>query len=619
MALRGYDPYQDKNSEQYKSARERFMKEESERDPSGLEERTEEEMNIAWWSFVKREKSNIEYEYAKNAKKRAEEREAQRMNSMGYATCSTQTDTQTQPPNLADNTKNGGKVKMTQDKKIFTDAEDKNLSAPDQLVNYVEENSIIFESQDGEPFVIVPFINDQKRVLLVGSNEFHKWLRFIYREQTGKTLTNDQLRRVSDTIDMLASTSSIIKQVSTRMNYHDDTIYYDLRNSGSEVVKITKDGINIINNSNCDLAFVSTPNMKEQVTPDLSAKASDLVTLVSDLFRVTESDRLLFIVYLVSCFLPHIAHPIIIVHGEKGSSKSTALKMLSDIISPSKKSLIPMPNINDLPVTLSNGYFIAFDNLRPISPAISDILCMAVTGGSISKRKLYTDNQEIVINIQRIVGMDGINIVTNQPDLLDRSILIHMDRIPDGERKTDLELNDLFQESIGKLLGACFCTASKAMALYPVVNLTKLPRMASFAKYGYCIGESIEAGLGIRFLQDYQENSKKASIESIQNNPFIDCVTLLMGTTDHWSSSVSELYLALQDIAQSQGINISDKQFPKAPNYMSRRLNEYKSDLEKVGISFTITHAGPHKNIEMFNENPNPNVSSVPSVSSQKM
>ena len=62
---------------------------------------------------------------------------------------------------------------------------------------------------------------------------------------------------------------------------------------------------------------------------------------------------------------------------------------------------------------------------------LSDEVCRAVSGGAFSKRKNYTDDDEIPYKYKKILSFSGINIIFSEPDALDRSIKIELERIKD--------------------------------------------------------------------------------------------------------------------------------------------------------------------------------------------
>ena len=69
-----------------------------------------------------------------------------------------------------------------------------------------------------------------------------------------------------------------------------------------------------------------------------------------------------------------------------------------------------------------------------IPPWISDQLCRAVTGSGFTKRELYSDDNDIIYNFRRCLGFNGINLAATKADLLDRGIIMALERIPESKR-----------------------------------------------------------------------------------------------------------------------------------------------------------------------------------------
>jgi hypothetical protein len=64
-----------------------------------------------------------------------------------------------------------------------------------------------------------------------------------------------------------------------------------------------------------------------------------------------------------------------------------------------------------------------------------------------------------------------------------------------------------------------------------------------------------------------------------------------MNDKEEWMGTSSELLKQLEDIAPSERVDLRQKQWPKAANVLSRRLNEAKTNLANVGISIDFGHA----------------------------
>jgi hypothetical protein len=65
-----------------------------------------------------------------------------------------------------------------------------------------------------------------------------------------------------------------------------------------------------------------------------------------------------------------------------------------------------------------------------------DMLCQACTGAGISKRKLYTDEEEVILKFWRCVVLNGIYPGATKPDILDRVLPLYLTRLTKAQNKT---------------------------------------------------------------------------------------------------------------------------------------------------------------------------------------
>ena len=153
-----------------------------------------------------------------------------------------------------------------------------------------------------------------------------------------------------------------------------------------------------------------------------------------DFIPVVDDDtKILLQVLLTSFLISEIPHPIPVLHGPQGSGKSFLSRLLRCLIDPSTLETTSFPrDANELVQKFSHHWLLIFENTDTIHPWQSDMLCRACTGEGFSKRALYTDDEDIIYSFRCCVGLNGINIAATRPDLLDRSILIGLERIPPG-------------------------------------------------------------------------------------------------------------------------------------------------------------------------------------------
>jgi len=470
--------------------------------------------------------------------------------------------------------------------------ESKKESQADILIR-VSEEAEFFQNDLGEAFAAVT-INGHKEVLKVKSKKFKMWLTKQYYDATKKAPTSDAMNQAIGVMEMKAAFDGGEYSLQLRVAEKDGAFYYDLANEGWIVVKMEPNICHVLNDP--PILFTRNKNTKSQFLPDF---AGDLKLLLNHIRIKNEDDQILYLTYLVTCFIPSIPHAVLVFSGEKGASKSTSMRLTRQIVDPAIQDLLTMPNsMQDLALSLANNYMPSFDNLDGLSAEKSDLLCIASTGGGFSKRTLFTDDDETLLDLRRCVGLTGINVVVTRADLIDRSIIIELDRIPENERKEERDVWEAFEKDRASIVGGALQALANAMAIYPKVKLDKLPRMADFTRWGYAIAEVLGYG-GERFLDAYRNNRNQSNEEAISSHPAAATVVALMKENQSWSGSVASLLGELERVAEQEKINTKVKTFPKAAHILSRRLKEVKSNLEDVGITFDIRHAGDSKKVSI--------------------
>jgi hypothetical protein len=118
-----------------------------------------------------------------------------------------------------------------------------------------------------------------------------------------------------------------------------------------------------------------------------------------------------------------------------------------------------------------HAYAVMLDNQNTIPEWAADTLCRLVTGEADSKRRLYTDDEDVIVELRRAVILNGINVPTERGDVLDRSLVVELERIPDGQRKTEEQIWEIFTQEHPALLGSLFDVLSKAIALKASIKL----------------------------------------------------------------------------------------------------------------------------------------------------
>jgi hypothetical protein len=294
--------------------------------------------------------------------------------------------------------------------------------------------------------------------------------------------------------------------------------------------------------------------------------------------------------------------PVLLVQGEQGSAKTFLLKIIRALLDPSSlATLAPPDNLREFIQQAAHHRTLYLDNLSYLPDWLSDALCRLCTGEGFSKRELYTDDDDIVYSFRGLGGMSSISAVATKSDLLDRSLILRLEPIPESKRREEAELWGLFQGNRPYLLGAMFDALSKAMHLYPSIKLAGLPRLADFARWGYAIALAL-GHEGAEFLEAYGVNVASQNDAALVDSPLAQALLAFVHQGCIWTGTATQLLSTLESRAEALSITTRSKSWPKSPSALSRRLGELIPNLRRVGILVTEKTSGGIKTLIISRE-----------------
>ena len=132
---------------------------------------------------------------------------------------------------------------------------------------------------------------------------------------------------------------------------------------------------------------------------------------------------------------------------------------------------------------------------------------------------MYTDDDDKIYNFKRCVGFNGINLAATKSDLLDRGLIIKVERIDDKVKLKKEKIWQEFEKLRPQLLGYIFDILVKVLDMRQTtsVEFEKLPRMADFAE----VAEIISRCMGNKdnqFIDAYYENIKLQTEEILETS-----------------------------------------------------------------------------------------------------
>jgi hypothetical protein len=229
--------------------------------------------------------------------------------------------------------------------------------------------------------------------------------------------------------------------------------------------------------------------------------------MLREIVNVKTGDLPLVAAWLTAFFQPFGPRPHLGIVAEQGSGKSKATAFLRCLIDPNATpTRVASPkDARDLFIAAKANAILAFDNLSYIPGWFSDALCCLATGAGYATRALYTDDDEEVFAVQRPVIFNAITDVATRPDLLDRTILLELPRVPESARKDEREIDAVFDRCAPLILGALFDAVAEGLKNLPTTRPDNLPRMADFARWVAACAPAMGEG-GQQFEGAYRRN-----------------------------------------------------------------------------------------------------------------
>lgn len=391
----------------------------------------------------------------------------------------------------------------------------------EEMLEFIETNNCItlFKGNNGVVYAeyIIGSINgDNDKVLVneVSSNSFANYLKMLSKNVFGKILYDQQLKVILSYLEaeIFFDTSAKNETLFKRIGKCENAYYYKLTDD-SYVEYGGDEGIAIINRP--PIKFIHNVSFVNQIEPNFEMDHNEFLELIKKHFNFkTNDDLILFVAWLCYAFIPHtdsnpVHHQMLILTGRQGSGKSTAIEMINKIIAPTSNVFNTINNQEDLITTLNNDYLCAYDNIRKISKKIQDTLCRAVTGGVYTKRMLYSDNETVKVDYKSIVVLNGISAsMATNADFLERSIMIQLNEITKGSRRSLSAVWDDFNNDLPSILGGIFLYVNKVVKSYKDIEIDESPRFKDFIQFAVCLSEYL--GQDIGFLKIYNKNAEKS-------------------------------------------------------------------------------------------------------------
>ena len=455
-----------------------------------------------------------------------------------------------------------------------------------QILCECAEDTQLFHTPDDEAYAQV-LVDNHHEIWLLRSKGFKRWLIRAFYKLHRKPPSNKALQDALGYLEAKAQFDSPEFPVFVRVAERRGAIYIDLCNAQWEAVEITAEGWRVV--ADPPVRFKRSKGMQPLPYPE----GGGSLTLLRDLINIGDDDNWrLCLAWLVAACRPTGPYPLLSLHGEQGSAKSTTERLLRKTIDPSAALVrTPAREERDLVIAGSNSWVLAYDNVSGLPPWLSDALCRVATGGGFSTRQLYTDADEVFFAATRPIILNGIDYIADRPDLADRALILNLPSIDEFHRREEKDLYAEFENKLPQILGALYDAVSTALARLPQVNLARKPRMADFAVWAVAAAPALGFAPE-EFLDAYCGNRAEAVQETLEGDPVAVAISALMDErtrtdgTDVWEGTCKELLTTLERLTDD-GVKRS-RNWPKTPRGLSGRLRRLVTFLRESGneVSF---------------------------------
>jgi hypothetical protein len=453
----------------------------------------------------------------------------------------------------------------------------------DILIDIAREEATVFRTPDRVAYVDLE-VDGHRETWPVRSDGFKHWLRHRYYEEQESAPAKDALQQAIEQVesDALFKKDSRQRQVFMRVASTKDCVYLDLCDDEWQAVKITPKGWKVVTRPK--VRFVRHANMLPIPEPETGGS----IELLRPFLNVSDADEFTLIVgWQLGTLRPWVKdqnYAVLNITGEEGVAKSTAAKLLRNLIDPNRAPLRGMPqNELDMLVAAENSFVQVYDNASHISGPLSDAICRISTGSGAAKRKLYTDNSEYLFEGARPVIMTSVKDVVTRGDLASRTYFISPDPIPAGQRKTEKTFWAEVEKVRPKILGALFDMVSRGLRMLPTTVLADPPRMADAATWvTACEGKDWESG---RFEAAVKQNRMIRAAVLVEGDLVAIAIQSFMDDKAEWSGTATDLLDCLNLLTEDE--KRKQKSWPKAPNSLTNKFRPVASSLREVGINIT--------------------------------
>lgn len=410
-------------------------------------------------------------------------------------------------------------------------------------------------------------VNGVRKTMPVDSEAFRFWLRGKADDEQGSMLTRQWVDAAVATAAARAHNGGERRDVFMRVGQHGGRLYIDLGDASFRAVEITPEGWSVIDRA--PIRFNRPGGMTPLPEP---IRGGSIEELRPFFIGMNDEQFALAVGWMLCALRPAPAYPLIALTGEPGSAKTTVTQCLQMLADPNSGGVIHAPDdARSLFTMAKHRHAIVFDNLRRLTPDMSDAYCGIATGQSLVQRELFTTTDENILSAVRPMLLNGVNEFVTQSDLASRAFFIHLGVLDDSVRRPPEDVMADFEAARPRIIGAIMDALSAGLRNEVRTTLARWPRMAGAARWMVACEEAF--GWSGEMAAALDANAAREVDTIVEQSDVAQAIMQFVDSLpdQQFSGPTRDLYEAMENTPAALP-GVGSPQWPKAPNGFSQRL-----------------------------------------------
>jgi hypothetical protein len=426
-------------------------------------------------------------------------------------------------------------------------------------------------------------ISEHRETHPVKGGGFSKYIRRAFWESANEPLCGDALTAALAHAEMRALLGGS-RELYARVAHLGDSVIVDAGDEAWGAYEITAAGWAYVNHH--PVPFVRSHGTAQFPRATYGPRRT-LVTLLKKVLLVDEETGRVLAAWAVCtyCGGPYL---VLVLFGEQGSGKTTAVKVLRLLTDPSAVPLrTPPRESRDLVAASRANHIVAYDNLSSLPQWLSDALSMIATGGGYEARQLFTDYDEVLVRMRRPIILNGIENPAISADLLDRSLLVGMKPISKDVRRSEEEINADLEGLGGELTGAVFDAVSGALAEFATIGRPRWARMVDATRWALAAAKAL--GITAPDLESTLKKNRTRRDELVlEGSVFAAAVIEFITERGEWEGTTTQLKVILETETTTGEANATNKNvWPQTVQGVAAVFDREAPILRRQGIEWT--------------------------------